>query len=98
MKGKMGDRMREWKRSCFEGELTVPKVTLWLAGAVCLLAGIVYGLKAAPMTHGLNIGSNNGNNNGNNSGNNTGNGSMCAGDKEGSEEADKEGNEEEEEE
>ena len=41
MKGKMRDRMREWKRNCFEGELTVPKATLWLAGAVCLLAGIV---------------------------------------------------------
>ena len=88
MKGKMRDRMREWKRNCFEGELTVPKATLWLAGAVCLLAGIVYGLKAAPMTHGLTIGSNNGNNNGNNSGNNTGNGSLCAENGEGNEEED----------
>ena len=41
----------------------MPKVDFWLVGAVCLLAGIVYGLLAAPMTHGLNIACNNGNTN-----------------------------------
>ncbi len=64
----MKEKLTEWKKRCFVGELTVPKVTLWLIGATCLLAGIVYGLKSAPMTHGMMIGSNNGNNNGNNCG------------------------------
>ena len=35
---------------------------LWLIGAVCLLVGIIYGLKKAPWTHGVMIGSNNGSN------------------------------------
>lgn len=65
----MKEKLTEWKNRCFVGELTLPKGTLWLIGATCLLAGIVYGLKTAPMTHGMMIGSNNGNNNGNNSGN-----------------------------
>lgn len=56
----------------FEGEVTLPKTTLWLVCAVCLLGGIVYGLRKAPWTHGVTIGSNNGNNNGNNSGNSGG--------------------------
>lgn len=68
----MKEKLTEWKKRCFVGELTLPKGTLWLIGAVCLLAGIVYGLKTAPMTHGMMIASNNGNNNGNNSGNNGG--------------------------
>ncbi len=62
-------KLKELAKSCFEGELTLPKWTIWLIGAACLLAGVVYGLKTAPMTHGMMIGSNNGNNNGNNSGN-----------------------------
>lgn len=62
-------KLKELAKKCFEGEVTLPKVMLWLIGAVCLFGGIVYGLKAAPMTHGVMIGSNNGNNNGNNSGN-----------------------------
>lgn len=49
---------------CFEGDLTMPKVNFWLIGAVCLLAGIVYGLLVAPATHGVTIGSNNGNQSG----------------------------------
>lgn len=57
----MKEKMREWAKCCFEGELTVAKTTLWLAGLVCLLGGIVYGLKTAPLTHGLSIGNNNGN-------------------------------------
>lgn len=62
-------KVKEIAKNCFKGELTLPKAMLWLIGAVCLLGGIVYGLKTAPMTHGVMIGSNNGNNNGNNSGN-----------------------------
>lgn len=54
----------------FRGDVTLPKVTLWLACSTCLLAGIVYGIKKAPWTHGVTIGSNNGNNNGNDNGNN----------------------------
>lgn len=59
---------RKWAALCekwFEGEVTLPKTTLWLIGTVCLLAGIVYGLRKAPWTHGVIIGSNNGNNSGN---------------------------------
>lgn len=65
----MKEKLKGLARHCFEGELTLQKTTLWLIGAACLLGGIVYGLKTAPMTHGVMIGSNNGNNNGNNSGN-----------------------------
>lgn len=46
---------------CFDGDLTMPKTNFWLIGAVCVLAGIVYGLCMAPLTHGVTIGSNNGN-------------------------------------
>lgn len=59
---------RKWEELCekwFEGEVTLPKTTLWLIGAVCLLGGIVHGLRMAPWTHGVVIGSNNGNNSGN---------------------------------
>ena len=61
----MKEKWKEMWVKCFEGELTLPKVMIWLIGAVCLLWGIVYGLKTAPRTHGVMIGSNNGNNNGN---------------------------------
>ncbi|MCM1046488.1 MAG: hypothetical protein NC417_13360 [Candidatus Gastranaerophilales bacterium] len=54
-------KLRELKRKYFEGDLTMPKTTLWMFGAICLLAGIVYGLCAAPLTHGVMIGCNNGN-------------------------------------
>ena len=33
------ESLRKWKKDCFEGEVTMPKVTFWLAAAVCLLAG-----------------------------------------------------------
>ncbi len=66
--------MEQWKKKLrelgdkwFEGELTVPKTELWLVLIACFLMGILYGLKKAPMTHGVMIGSNNGNNNGNGS-------------------------------
>ncbi len=61
MKKKWATLYENW----FEGEVTLPKITLWLACAVCLLAGVVYGLRKAPWTHGVMIGSNNGNNSGN---------------------------------
>lgn len=61
----MKRKMKELARNCFEGELTLPKAVIWLVGGVCLLGGMVYGLKTAPMTHGMMICSNNGNNNGN---------------------------------
>lgn len=53
--------LKKWRSTCFEGEVTMPKVNFWLVGAVCLLAGIVYGLVLAPMTHGVMIACNNGN-------------------------------------
>lgn len=59
--------MKHFKENCtelvknwFEGEVTVTKLELWLALTVCMLAGIVYGLCKAPMTHGMMIGCNNG--------------------------------------
>lgn len=57
----IGKKMQKLIHTCFEGEITVSKAMCWLVGGVCLLAGIVYGMKAAPLTHGITIGSNNGN-------------------------------------
>ena len=54
-------KLKKLSHQCFDGEVTMPKVMLWMVGAICLLAGIVYGLCIAPMTHGVTIGSNNGN-------------------------------------
>lgn len=71
----------KWRVLCekwFKGDITLPKVTLWLACTTCLLAGIVYGLRKAPWTHGVAIGSNNGNNNSNIGGNSA----ECTGDEE----------------
>ena len=64
------------ERTCkaLEGEITLSKVNFYLLGAVLLLAGICMGLLAAPITHGVTIGSHNGCNNGNDNGNNSGNG------------------------
>lgn len=59
----MLEKMKTLAKQCFEGDLTMPKVNLWLIGAICLLAGIVYGLCIAPFTHGVTIGCNNGNSN-----------------------------------
>ncbi len=59
-------KLQKLKKTCFEGEVTAPKVIFWLLAVNCLLAGIVCGLLCAPLTHGVMIGSNNGNcNNGN---------------------------------
>lgn len=62
---KAGKKLENLAHRCFDGELTMPKINFWLIGAVCLLAGIVYGMRVAPMTHGMMIGCNNGNNSGN---------------------------------
>lgn len=64
---KCRENFKRWMKTCFEGEVTIPKVTFWLAAAVCLLTGVVYGLMVAPRTHGIqkNYGCNNGNGNGN---------------------------------
>ena len=52
-------KLKNLVRRCFEGDLTMSKVMLWLICTVCMLAGIVYGLCMAPFTHGISIGSNN---------------------------------------
>ena len=54
-------KLKNLAKKCFEGDLTMPKVIFWLIGIVCVLAGIVYGLCVAPLTHGVTIGCNNGN-------------------------------------
>ncbi len=53
--------IKKMAKKCFEGETTMPKVNFWMIGIICLLAGIVTGLLAAPATHGIIIGSNSGN-------------------------------------
>ena len=60
-------KMSETCHKLFHGEVTIQKRELWLIAACCLLAGALYGLKKAPWTHGVTIGSNNGNNNNGNS-------------------------------
>lgn len=56
------EKCRKLTKTCFEGEVTIRKTSFWLVGTVCLLSGIVYGLVAAPWTHGVEIACNNGNN------------------------------------
>lgn len=58
-------KLKELSQKLFLGETTVNKRDLWFIGAICLLLGVVCGLKKAPWTHGVMIGSNNGNNSGN---------------------------------
>lgn len=58
---KLQEKWKNLMHRWFDGDLTMPKVYLWMAGLICLLAGILYGLLAAPVTHGLMIGCNNGN-------------------------------------
>lgn len=59
------EKCRKLKEVCFEGEVTMTKTTLWMIAAICLLAGIIRGLRMAPMTHGVMIGCGNGNGSGN---------------------------------
>ena len=63
--------MNEFRESCrklketwFEGEVTLTKASLWMIAGLCLLAGIIHGLRMAPMTHGVIIGCGNGNGSG----------------------------------
>ena len=63
----------ELKEAWFDGEVTMTKATLWMIAAICLLAGIIRGLRMAPMTHGVMIGCGNGNR----SGSGNANGSDC---------------------
>lgn len=58
---KWKQKLREWEERYLEGEITLPKTELWLLLMLCLMAGIVYGLRKAPLTHGMAIGSYNGN-------------------------------------
>lgn len=58
-------KLRELGDKWFEGELTVPKTELWLVLISCFLMGILYGLRKAPLTHGVMIGCGNGCGNGN---------------------------------
>lgn len=53
--------MKRMVKKCFDGEVTMPKVNFWMIGTICFLTGIVFGLLAAPLTHGVIIGSNSGN-------------------------------------
>ncbi|MCM1553539.1 MAG: hypothetical protein NC092_12720 [Butyrivibrio sp.] len=55
----MLERCKEVLNNCFEGDVTLTKLTLWLLAALCFTAGIVYGLVLAPWTRGVAIGCNN---------------------------------------
>ena len=59
------EKCRKLREACFEGEVTMTKATLWMIAAICLLAGIIHGLRMAPMTHGVMIECGNGNGSGN---------------------------------
>ncbi len=67
------EKCRELKENYFDGEVTMAKTTLWMIAGLCLLAGIIRGLRMAPMTHGVMIGCGNGNG----SGSGNANGSEC---------------------
>lgn len=72
MKEEKKEKMKAMAGKLFRGEITLKKMDLWLIGAVCLFAGIVYGLRKAPWTHGVMIGSNNGSHNKDNNNHNKG--------------------------
>lgn len=59
------EKCRKLREACFEGEVTMTKATLWMIAAICLLAGIIRGLRMAPMTHGVMIECGNGSGSGN---------------------------------
>lgn len=63
------EKGRKLKEICFDGEVTMAKTTLWMIAVVCLLAGMIRGLRMAPMTHGVMIGCGNGNGSGCGNGN-----------------------------
>lgn len=59
-----GEGFKKLKETWFEGEVTLTKASLWMIAGLCLLAGIIHGLRMAPMTHGVIIGCGNGNGSG----------------------------------
>lgn len=59
------EKIKNCAKNLFLGEVTLKKRELWLLAALCLCAGMISGIKKAPWTHGVQIGSNNGNNSGN---------------------------------
>lgn len=67
---------RKLKETWFEGEVTLTKASLWMIAGLCLLAGIIHGLRMAPMTHGVIIGCGNGNGSGCGSGCEAGTGKL----------------------
>ena len=40
------EKCRKLREACFEGEVTMTKATLWMIAAICLLAGIIHGLRS----------------------------------------------------
>lgn len=58
---KWKEKLENLRENCFEGEVTVLKTELWLLIMLFFLMGILYGLRKAPLTHGVRIGCNNGN-------------------------------------
>lgn len=60
----MKEEMTETCKKLFTGDITLKKRELWLIGGLCLFAGVLYGIKKAPWTHGV-IASHNGNASGN---------------------------------
>ncbi len=70
--------MKRMVKKCFDGEVAMPKVNFWMIGLICLLTGIVCGLLAAPLTHGVIIGSNSGNVSDSNNVNDSNNGAQTA--------------------
>ena len=58
------EKCRKLAETCFDGEVTMAKTTLWAIAGLCLLAGIIHGLRIAPLTHGVVIGCGNGNGSG----------------------------------
>ena len=58
------ENCRKLKEAWFDGEVTLAKTSLWMIAGLCLLAGIIHGLRIAPLTHGVIIGCGNGNGSG----------------------------------
>ncbi len=61
----MMDYLTEKKEQLLDGELTMTKVDFWLIVLLVFVLGVLYGLKTAPLTHGMTFkcGNNNGSNN-----------------------------------
>lgn len=52
-------KWKKWAGDLFVGEISIRKSDLWFVAGLCLLAGVVCGLFAAPLTHGVTVWSNN---------------------------------------